>query len=206
MIQPELPPSLVNTVMLLCITSYTTPGVISRNPYSMVPRILHLPPFCRSLFNCFSNCAGSLCHRSMKHQRTYLSTSSTAAAASTTSRYIVHASGLDRLWIVNDVAEKVIESGGNVAESKAAKLGQYFSLMMLVEVHGGDKGGCADEMRSLLSSLPDLNVAVFEAQETTASVPSVACTSVLTPWFLAVDVRCRNLKSNPLARPTNCFY
>jgi glycine cleavage system regulatory protein len=131
----------------------------------------------------------------MKHQRTYLSTSSTAAAASPTSRYIVHASGLDRLWIVNDVAEKVIESGGNVAESKAAKLGQYFSLMMLVEVHGGDKGGCADEMRSLLSSLPDLNVAVFEAQETTASVPSVACTSEtdlpkssMTPWLFAFDV------------------
>jgi glycine cleavage system regulatory protein len=83
---------------------------------------------------------------------------------------------LDRLWIVNDVAEKVIESGGNVAESKAAKLGQYFSITMLVEVHG-DKGGCADEMRSLLSSLPDLNVAVFEAKETAAAVPSVACKS-----------------------------
>ena len=64
-----------------------------------------------------------------------------------------------------------------MAESKAAKLGQYFSIMMLVEVAGGGKG-CADEMRSLLSSLPDLNVAVFEARETAAAtVPSVACTS-----------------------------
>jgi predicted amino acid-binding ACT domain protein len=149
-----------------------------RNRSNKCPRILHLVSFLpvthiptyllTSVFNLTQT----------NLQRSYLSTFS--AAASTTpapSRYIVHASGLDRLWIVNDVAEKVIESGGNVAESKAAKLGQYFSIMMLVEVHG-DKGGCADEMRSLLSSLPDLNVAVFEAKETAAKAPSVACKSV----------------------------
>jgi glycine cleavage system regulatory protein len=80
---------------------------------------------------------------------------------------------MDRLWIVNDIAEKVIEGGGNVAESKASKLGQYFSIMMLVDVPGPDD---VAEMTRLLSSLPDLNVAVFEAKDVQIRPPRIACT------------------------------
>jgi glycine cleavage system regulatory protein len=98
--------------------------------------------------------------------------SESATPTPTSSRYIVHASGIDRLWIVNDVAEKVIEGGGNVAESKASKLGQYFSIMMLVDLPKPDD---VADMTKLLSSLPDLNVAVFEAMNTQARPPSIAC-------------------------------
>jgi glycine cleavage system regulatory protein len=80
---------------------------------------------------------------------------------------------MDRLWIVNDIAEKVIEGGGNVAESKASKLGQYFSIMMLVDVPRPDD---VAEMTRLLSSLPDLNVAVFEAKDVQIRPPRIACT------------------------------
>lgn len=86
------------------------------------------------------------------------------------SRFIVHASGLDRLWMVNDVAEKVIECGGNVAESKASKLGQYFSMMMLVEVPREH----VHELHTAMSVFPDMNVAVFEVSKTDALVTRVA--------------------------------
>lgn len=83
----------------------------------------------------------------------------------------MHASGLDRLWMVNDVAEKVIECGGNVAESKASKLGQYFSMMMLVEVPREH----VHELHTAMSVFPDMNVAVFEVSKTDALVTRVAC-------------------------------
>lgn len=47
---------------------------------------------------------------------------------------IINAVGTDRLGIVHDMTKEVIDAGGNVGASQAAKLGKYFSLMMLVEV------------------------------------------------------------------------
>jgi glycine cleavage system transcriptional repressor len=47
---------------------------------------------------------------------------------------IINAVGTDRLGIVHDMTKEVIDAGGNVGASQAAKLGKYFSLMMLVDV------------------------------------------------------------------------
>ena len=47
---------------------------------------------------------------------------------------IINAVGTDRLGIVHDMTKEVIDAGGNVGASQAAKLGKFFSLMMLVEV------------------------------------------------------------------------
>lgn len=49
-------------------------------------------------------------------------------------KLIINAVGTDRLGIVSDMTKEVIDVGGNVGESQAAKLGKHFSLMMLVAV------------------------------------------------------------------------
>lgn len=92
-------------------------------------------------------------------------------ASLSTSRYIIHASGIDRVGMVSDVSGQVIRNGGNVSDSTAAKLGQYFSLMMLVDLPN-DK---TDDLRAALTAMPDLNAALFEAKETTDFIPRVAC-------------------------------
>lgn len=62
----------------------------------------------------------------------YASTSATYNKKQT--QLIINAVGTDRLGIVHDMTKEVIDAGGNVGASQAAKLGEYFSLMMLVEV------------------------------------------------------------------------
>jgi glycine cleavage system regulatory protein len=91
---------------------------------------------------------------------------------STTNRFIIHASGIDRVGMVSDISGQVIQNGGNVADSAASKLGQYFSLMMLVDLPAHK----TDDLRQSLSAMPDISAAVFEAKETKEFVPRVACT------------------------------
>mmetsp|Transcript_8356 Transcript_8356/g.15185 ORF Transcript_8356/g.15185 Transcript_8356/m.15185 type:complete len:214 (+) Transcript_8356:48-689(+) len=69
---------------------------------------------------------------------------------------IINAVGQDRLGIVSDMTKEVIDVGGNVGESQAAKLGKHFSLMMLVEVPG-DK---VDALQQNLSKMKDLTATV----------------------------------------------
>jgi predicted amino acid-binding ACT domain protein len=92
-----------------------------------------------------------------------------------TSRYIIHASGIDRVGMVSDISGQVIQSGGNVADSAAARLGQYFSLMMLVDLPSNK----ADDLRQSLSSMNGIDAAVFEAKESSEFVPRVACKFLL---------------------------
>lgn len=47
---------------------------------------------------------------------------------------IVNAVGPDRLGIVSNLTQLVVEKGGNVGESQATRLGSHFGLMMLVSV------------------------------------------------------------------------
>lgn len=99
---------------------------------------------------------------------------SSYSSASPTTILIINAVGQDRLGIVSDITGMVINAGGNVGESQAAKLGSHFSLMMLVEVP-------ADQMPNLqaqLAAMSDMNAAVFEStadSATTKLTPQIAC-------------------------------
>jgi len=94
-------------------------------------------------------------------------------ASASTTRLIINAVGQDRLGIVADITGKVIQSGGNVGESQAAKLGSYFSLMMLVDVPTSRM----DDLRMTLDTMTDMNAAVFETEEAKEKTftPQVAC-------------------------------
>jgi len=65
---------------------------------------------------------------------TSVSTSASPMTSTTTQTVLITAVGLDRVGIVHDMTKEVIQVGGNVGSSQAAKLGNYFSFMMLVHV------------------------------------------------------------------------
>ena len=74
---------------------------------------------------------------------------------------IINAVGTDRLGIVHDMTKEVIDAGGNVGASQAAKLGNYFSLMMLVEVPSGE----VESLQESLKQMPDLSASVCLTKE-----------------------------------------
>lgn len=74
---------------------------------------------------------------------------------------IINAVGTDRLGIVHDMTKKVIDAGGNVGASQAAKLGKYFSLMMLVEVPAAE----VEALKESLHLVPDLSASVCLTNE-----------------------------------------
>lgn len=66
----------------------------------------------------------------------------------------------------------VIDAGGNIGDSQAAKLASHFSLMMVVCLPK-DK---LDGLKSKLDSMKDMNVAVYEAEIEASNVtPEIAC-------------------------------
>jgi glycine cleavage system regulatory protein len=65
------------------------------------------------------------------------------------------------------VTQHVVEAGGNVGESQAAKLGHHFSLMMLLTVPA-DK---ADSFKEQMYGIRGINTSIFE---TTASPDAAA--------------------------------
>jgi len=74
---------------------------------------------------------------------------------------VINAVGTDRLGIVHDMTKEVIDAGGNVGASQAAKLGKYFSLMMLVEVPAGE----VETLKESLQQLPDLSASICLTKE-----------------------------------------
>ena len=86
---------------------------------------------------------------------------------------IVNAVGMDRPGIVSDVTKFVTDAGGNVGQSQAAKLGDYFSIMMQIDVPKEE----VDDLKKSLTTLPGLNASVFEtpAESTATARPRVAC-------------------------------
>ena len=87
---------------------------------------------------------------------------------------IVNAVGVDRPGIVSDISQHVTDAGGNVGESQASRLGDYFSLMMVVSAPQS-----AEDLRVTLQQLPGLDVSVFDAPnpagKATAVSPVVGC-------------------------------
>jgi len=97
-----------------------------------------------------------------------------SSSSSSPVNLIINAAGADRLGIVSDVTGLVIESGGNVGESVAGRLGpSYFSLMMLVSVPGNER----DALQEKIRTLPDLESAVFTvaSSDAAATQPQVGC-------------------------------
>lgn len=74
---------------------------------------------------------------------------------------IINAVGTDRLGIVHDMTKEVIDAGGNVGASQAAKLGKYFSLMMLVEVPETK----VQSLTESLQQLKDLSASVCSTED-----------------------------------------
>jgi glycine cleavage system transcriptional repressor len=78
---------------------------------------------------------------------------------------VINAVGRDRVGIVSDVSGMVIQVGGNVGDSQAAKLGPYFSLMMLVSVPSSSTA----TLQAALSNLHDMNATIFHSPELSSS-------------------------------------
>lgn len=76
-------------------------------------------------------------------------------------KLIINAVGTDRLGIVHDMTKEVIDAGGNVGASQAAKLGKYFSLMMLVEVPEAK----VQSLTENLKQMQDLSATVSSAAD-----------------------------------------
>lgn len=74
---------------------------------------------------------------------------------------IINAVGTDRLGIVHDMTKEVIDAGGNVGASQAAKLGKYFSLMMLVEVPETE----VESLKASLKQMKDLSASICLTKE-----------------------------------------
>ena len=82
--------------------------------------------------------------------RSYSSTTHSGNSDNKPTQLVINAVGTDRLGIVHEMTKEVIDAGGNVGASQAAKLGKYFSLMMLVQVP-------SKEVQPLIQSLENLD-------------------------------------------------
>lgn len=95
------------------------------------------------------------------------------------SNLIVNAVGADRPGIVSDITRYVTDSGGNVGRSQAARLGDYFSLIMQVQVPSTQ----VDSLKQSLTSMPGMNASIFETADIkppgAAATPTIACKTLL---------------------------
>ena len=95
---------------------------------------------------------------SASHDKTYL---------------IVNSLGIDRTGIVSDLSKLVTDAGGNVGESQAAKVGNHFSLTMLVSVPSNK----SKSLQSVLQNLSGMNTHCIETDGDPNAVkvsPSIA--------------------------------
>jgi len=73
----------------------------------------------------------------------------------------VNAVGLDRPGIVSDLTKFVTDASGNVGESRALKLGDHFTLMMLCSVPGSNE----EKLRRAFDNAKDLHVTTFKTRD-----------------------------------------
>lgn len=71
---------------------------------------------------------------------------------------VVNAVGSDRPGIVSDITKRVVDAGGNVGESQAAKLGSHFGLMMLISVPKEKR----EKLEMDLEKMVDMTTTCFE--------------------------------------------
>jgi len=97
--------------------------------------------------------------------------SSSSSLRSSLTTLIINAVGIDRVGIVHDMTKEVINVGGNVGSSQAAKLGNYFSFMMLVNVPTSHTTTIAavETLTMNLQNIKDLSVIVANANANATS-------------------------------------
>lgn len=71
---------------------------------------------------------------------------------------VVNALGTNRVGIVSDISKIVTNSGGNVGESQAAKVGSYFSLTMLLTVPTKN----VTDLNNQLTNMEGMNINTLE--------------------------------------------
>lgn len=81
---------------------------------------------------------------------------------------VVNAVGADRPGIVSEVTHHVVEAGGNVGESQAAKLGHHFSLMMLLSIPTEK----TDSLKERMYGIRGINASIFETTSPAAANPT----------------------------------
>jgi len=77
---------------------------------------------------------------------------------------IVNAVGSDRRGIVSDITKIVVDNGGNVGKSQAAKLGSHFGLSMLISIPKRE----SEALQASLTSLPGLATSCFVTDDPSA--------------------------------------
>lgn len=100
---------------------------------------------------------------------------SSIGGSTTSQELIINAVGNDRLGIVSDMTKYVIDVGGNVGESQAAKLGNHFSLMMLVTVPENK----VTDLEEQLSTMTDMNATIHIIDDTQAAAAAATPMSPL---------------------------
>jgi len=90
-----------------------------------------------------------------------------------TTHLVVNAVGTDRPGIVSEVTRQVVEAGGNVGESQAARLGHHFSLMMLLTVPSEKLALLKDSV----STIQGISASIFEtdAPRVDMAKPAIGC-------------------------------
>jgi len=74
---------------------------------------------------------------------------------------VVNAVGLDRPGIVSDMTKLVTDANGSVGESRALKLGDHFTVMMLCNVPGSNE----EKLRQVFDQLSDLHITTFKTRD-----------------------------------------
>ena len=93
---------------------------------------------------------------------------------------VINSVGLDRPGIVSGITKFVVDSGGNIGASQAAKLGSHFGLMMLVSIP-------KEQSDSLLKSLVNLK-------------------DMQTVCFVTTDPRAVSVQPRAGCKYVNCLY
>lgn len=95
-------------------------------------------------------------------------------------KLVINAVGTDRLGIVHDMTKEVIDAGGNVGASQATRLGDYFSLMMLVEVPEAAVEGLEKNLQAMKDLSASVCVAKDSSNSTAASLDTIGYKGALT--------------------------
>jgi len=105
---------------------------------------------------------------SIKSTRSTLSSNKLFRFLSTTKNnpplLVLNAVGTDRTGIVSEVTKHVLDYGGNVGESQATKLGNYFSLLMLIQNIPPKE---LTNFKNSISNIENLNSSIFETNDDT---------------------------------------
>jgi len=78
-----------------------------------------------------------------------------------TTHFVLNAVGLDRPGIISDITKVVTEANGNVGESRALKLGEHFTVMMLVALPQSDEVA----VQEMFSPLKDMSISTFKTKD-----------------------------------------